>query len=144
MARIVENTIRSQIDRWTAKRRDLRRDAELPCSEVVLRLNSAPSPFDRPSEAAATSETLAWLRLALEMLDTVDRDVIVKREYRGDSFAAIAEHLCTSEDAARMRFHRALTRLGVVVRQLRAGRLGQLLDQQEREAGARDGSADGF
>ena len=128
LARIVENVIRREHEHCTAWRRDLRRDVALPASDVVLQLQSN-SPFTRPSVAAAADEERAWMRLALELLDADDRDVIVMREYRELSFAAIGATLGVTEDAARMRQRRALSRLGRVLDQLRRGRLGELLPQ---------------
>lgn len=128
LARIVENVIRREHEHWTAGRRDVRRDAALPRSEVVLQLGGVRNPFTRPSEAAEADEMRAWIRLALELLDTLDRDLIVLREYRRESFAAIAARLGIQEDAARMRFRRALTRLGTVLAELRSGQFGVRLD----------------
>lgn len=130
LARIVENVIRREHEHLTAARRDGRRDAELPRSEVVVQLRTR-SPFTRPSLAAEADEERAWMRLALELLDADDRDVIVMREYRDLSFAAIGAALGINEDAARMRLRRALSRLGKVLDQLRSGRLGELLGEPD-------------
>lgn len=130
LARIVENVIRREHEHLTAGRRDRRREETLPRSEVVVRLDTR-GPFTRPSRAAEADEERAWLRLALELLDAEDRDVIVLREYRGLAFAAIGEQLGIREDAARMRLRRALGRLGRVLDQLRCGRLGELLGGRE-------------
>lgn len=50
----------------------------------------------------------AGLRTAFERLPSSQRDVVVLKLLRGASFAEIAELLKTSEEAARMRFSRAL------------------------------------
>jgi RNA polymerase sigma factor (sigma-70 family) len=126
LARIVENVIRRAHEHLTAARRDGRREACLPRSEVVLHLHTR-SPFTRPSQAAAADEERAWMRLALELLDADDRDVIVMREYHEASFAAIGTELGIAEDAARMRLRRALGRLGRVLAGLRHGQLCQVL-----------------
>lgn len=128
LARIVENVIRREHAHMTARRRDVRRDAVLPPSDVVLHLQTK-SPFTRPSRAAAADEERAWLLLALELLDAEDRDVVVMREYRNLSFAAIGTALELTEDAARMRLRRALQRLGKVLVDLRAGRLRDCLGE---------------
>ncbi|MBL9077307.1 MAG: sigma-70 family RNA polymerase sigma factor [Planctomycetes bacterium] len=128
LARIVENVIRREHERFTAGRRDLRRDVALPASDVVLDLTSR-CPFPRPSQAAAADEERAWIRLALELLDRDDRDVIVLREYRGLPFAAIAAEFASTEDAVRMQFSRALQRLGAALDRLRSGRL----DESDRD-----------
>jgi DNA-directed RNA polymerase specialized sigma24 family protein len=67
------------------------------------------------------------VRLALELLDPDDRDVIVWREYDGLSFADIATRLGLGEAHARVRFQRALPKLGKKLQQLQQGRLDQAL-----------------
>ncbi|HLU39238.1 MAG TPA: sigma-70 family RNA polymerase sigma factor [Planctomycetota bacterium] len=127
LARIVENVIRREHEHLSAARRDVRRVRPLPSSSVVLHRHPH-SPFTRPSHAAVANEERAWLRLALELLDADDRDLIVMREHRGLGFAAIGAALGIAEDAARMRWRRALGRLGRVLDGLRCGRIGVPLD----------------
>jgi RNA polymerase sigma factor (sigma-70 family) len=127
MARLIENAIRRGVDFHTAQRRDLHREAPLPSRETVLALDPDRRPSARPSEAAAREETRAMVALALELLDPQDRFVIVRREYQGQSFAEIAAELNATEDAARMRFQRALPRLARKLVQLRGGRLEDAL-----------------
>jgi RNA polymerase sigma factor (sigma-70 family) len=51
------------------------------------------------------------LRAALAQLTQSQREVVVLKLWRGASFAEIADLLATSEEAARMRFWRAMTTL---------------------------------
>ncbi|MBL9077520.1 MAG: sigma-70 family RNA polymerase sigma factor [Planctomycetes bacterium] len=132
LAKIVENVIRREHEHLTAGRRDVRRDVRLPASDAIVSLRTK-SPFTRPSRAAEADEERAWMRLALELLDPDDRDVIVLREYQGLPFLEVGKALGLGEDAARMRFGRALQRLGVALDRLRSGRLGELTDDP-REA----------
>ena len=80
-----------------------------------------------PGSAAVKAETRDWLRLALELLEPDDRNVILWREYEQLPFAVVAERLAMAEDAARMRFARALPKLAKKLKALRAGELGQAL-----------------
>ena len=72
-------------------------------------------------------EDQAWLELGLELLPAVDRYVIVCRPWEEQPFVDIAATLGTSEDATRMRFRRALARLGRVLASLRSGQRGDLV-----------------
>lgn len=132
ISRIVENVIRREHEHMTAGRRDARREAPLPSRDTVLHLGGGRSPCADVSEEAATNELRAWVRLALELLSNDDREVVQLREYGGLSFAELGARLGgIQENAARMRFHRALARLGVLLDRLRSGRLRELLDELE-------------
>ena len=54
--------------------------------------------------------------------------MVLWREYRGESFQEVAKRLGLSEDAARMRFNRALPKLAKKLEHLRAGRVGAALE----------------
>ncbi|MGE0142660.1 MAG: RNA polymerase sigma factor [Planctomycetota bacterium] len=131
LVRIVENVIRRKHTHMTAKRRDGRREAPLPSSDTVLDLSGVHAPEPSPSEAAHANEMRGWVRLALELLSVDDREIVVLREYEGLPFEAIGAQLSISDNAARMRFQRALARLGVVLDRLRTGRLADFLDDIE-------------
>lgn len=126
LARMVENALRNQADHEGAARRDARRERSPSSADSVLTLDVA-APHTQPDEAAARSELQAWIRLALELLDPDDRDVIVWRQYQELSFAAIGERMGIAENAARMRFARALPKLAAKLDAIRAGRLGAAL-----------------
>lgn len=81
-----------------------------------------------PSQAAARSETRDWIRLAMELLGDDDRRMILLRVIEERSFPEAATLLGIAEDAARMRFNRALSRLARVVKSLKKGGLGDLLE----------------
>src|SRR6266576_3151623 len=78
-----------------AARRDGRRRA------ATAEIPAEAEPDYAPAVAAA-------LRTAFERLPASQRDVVVLKLLRGASFAEIAATLGTSEEAARMRFSRAL------------------------------------
>lgn len=120
VTRIVENTLRGQSEFYSRLRRDRGRHAALP-DDAVLELDVRKRTGTTPSQHAARSEEEAWLRLALDLVDPEDRDVIVMREWNGDAFADIGAKLGVPENTARMRFARALGRLAAQVEALRRG-----------------------
>ena len=138
LACMVENVLRVEANHQQAQRRDVRREAVPPAapaagSQSVLSLDP-PAAVTRPSEAAGRQEQRDWVRLALELLEPEDRNVVLWREYHELPFGEIAERLGVAEDAARMRYNRALPKLAKQLVRLRAGQLDAVLD--EREAGA--------
>lgn len=126
LARMVENVLCVQARHAQAEKRDVRREATAP-TESVLILDRQPAAGSTPSQAAASNEDQAWVRLAVEMLEPDDRSVVLWREFQGLSFADIAHRLEIAEDAARMRFNRALPKLAHKLELLRGGKLGALL-----------------
>jgi len=125
MLRIVENTIRKQIRLGRQQKRAAAREEPLPSGSVVA-LDGAAT---RPSAAADRNERRAWVQLALELLQDGDREIILLRQWEGLPFATVGEQLGIAEDAARMRFERALARLARTVQQLRSGQLQSVLGQ---------------
>lgn len=129
LGRMVENNLRDKHAFYKAHRRN--QDREVPfVSESVLHLDGASR--DTPSQAAVQDERAEFVRLALELLAPEDREVIVLREYDGLSFPEIAERLELTDNAARMRYQRALPRLARRVTALRRGELEGALDDGER------------
>ncbi len=134
LARMVENTIRAAAHHHGAKKRDLRREvpAVAPASSgSVLILDQRAASVTDPGAAASRAETRDWLRLALELLEPDDRNVVLWREYEELPFAEVAARLGMTEDAARMRFARALPKLAKKLQALRAGQLDSLLGRPE-------------
>ncbi len=130
LARMVENVLRYHARHDQQQKRDVRREvpAAVPgASQSVLYLQpTANGPG--PATQAAAAETRDWLRLALELLEPDDRDVIVWREYDELPFAEIAARQGIPEVNARMRFQRALPKLAKKLQQLQQGQLGEALD----------------
>ena len=127
-ARVVENVIGHQYEWFTAQRREARREGPLP-AEDVLDLDARRRADARPSVAAARRERETCVRLALELLEAQDREAILLREWEGCSLARMGERLGITEDAARMRYNRAVRRLARKVRQLGRGGLAESLDE---------------
>ena len=127
-ARVVENVIGHQYDRFTAQRRELQRERPLP-SEDVLDLDARRAGHGTPSQDAQRREREACVRLGLELLEAQDREAILLREWDALPLAEMGTRLGISEDAARMRYKRAVLRLARKVRQLREGKLAESLDE---------------
>lgn len=126
-ARVVQNVIGHQYDWFTAQRRELQRERPLP-SEDILDLDARRGE-GTPSREADRREREACVRLGLELLEAQDREAILLREWKGHSLAEIGTQLGITEDAARMRYNRAVQRLARKVRQLRSGNLAESLDE---------------
>ncbi len=120
LGRIVENSLRDQVDWHGAERRALAKERPVP-SDSVLHLDQPLQSVTRPSEVVARKEQQAWVALALELLEPDDRQVIRLRQWEGLPFAEVAERLGLPEDTARMRFKRALPRLARKLEQLQSG-----------------------
>jgi len=79
---------------------------------------------ERPSRAAERSEETEWVRLALQFLEPEDRYLLLASEVEGLDWATIATELgLASPDAARVRCARLKPRVGVLLLQLRRGKL---------------------
>jgi RNA polymerase sigma-70 factor (ECF subfamily) len=122
LVRVVQNVITGQHRWFTARRREMNLEQPLP-SDSVLELDPAVRSVTRPSEAAARSENQALLRLALELLEPEERDLILLRDWDGLSFPEIGERLGVQPNAVRMRYARALPILADQVERLRRGEL---------------------
>lgn len=116
MLRIVENALRQQHRNAHRMKRDVARMQTLP-SGSVLDLHCSGT---HPSAAASRDEHRAWVQLALELLPEDQRELIRLRDWEGLAFGAIAERLGVREDAARMRYRRALRELALMLLQLRS------------------------
>jgi RNA polymerase sigma-70 factor (ECF subfamily) len=125
--KIVENTLKKQYRRYTAKRRDIKLDRPLP-SDTVLRLDPPDGSVQTPSKVVAQKEREEWIRLGLELMEPEDQEIINLRQTDEFSFAEIGERLGISEGAAQMRHTRAVRRLVNKVHALRNGKLQDALD----------------
>lgn len=128
LAKMVENALRVQANHQQRQKRDLRREQPIQqtSNETVLDLDPA-STATNPGSAAERNETRDWVRLALELLDPADREVIVMRDYEELAFGEIAAQLGQAEDTVRMRYRRAMPKLAGTLSRLQKGRLADLL-----------------
>lgn len=120
LTQITENLLRDKHDFFARHRRAAAREQPLPDS-TVLCLDARARSATSPSQGAARNEEEAWVRFALDLLAPEERQVIVLREYEKRSFADVGAELGIAENAARMRFQRALTKLADRVAALRRG-----------------------
>jgi RNA polymerase sigma factor (sigma-70 family) len=120
LARIVRNVLSDRHAWFTRKRRDMHREQKQHGPSSV-RLD-APAPATDPASRAGRGEHLDLVRLALELMPPLDRDIVVRHQFDGETFEAIAAAQGMQADAVRKRFHRALPRLSAEVRRLQEGR----------------------
>ncbi|MEO0649899.1 MAG: sigma-70 family RNA polymerase sigma factor [Planctomycetota bacterium] len=114
------DTLRDKIDHIRAGRRSIDREESMAGAVGSDLQPLGRSAEEAPDAAAEKQELREWVKLALQFLDPVDREVILGREYRREPFEVIADELgIASADAARMRYNRALPRLALKIRELR-------------------------
>jgi len=132
LKRIAENVLRDKNDYYGAQRR--RRSAEVPLpSDSVLRLDPPIVTVQTPSGEMRRNEEEARLRLALELLEPSERQILVMREWENLTFARIGAEIGISEPAARMRSHRAMLRLSEIVHRLEEKGLAWVLESEAPE-----------
>ncbi|MBK8979064.1 MAG: sigma-70 family RNA polymerase sigma factor [Planctomycetes bacterium] len=90
-------------------------------SDTVLRVDPPARSVTSPTARVDRDERQAWIRLALELLGSEDREVIKLREWDELTFEQIGARLEITPAAARMRYQRALPRLARKVEALRLG-----------------------
>lgn len=121
LGRITENVLRDSIDKLQAEKRNAVREKRTPTDSMLHLDPPAGHSVTRPSQAAARNEEQLWIRLAIDLLDPEERNLILWREWEGMSFAEMGERLGVAEDAARMRFTRTLPKLARKVKELQQG-----------------------
>lgn len=111
-------------------------DREQPMGgDTTLYLDAPQRPVTRPDEAAALAEQQEWLRLGLLLLGGDDQTVI-ELYWQGLTDKEIGEQVGVSDNAARMRRHRAIERLTTCVLKLKSGGLATLLAETADDDGA--------
>ena len=110
LARIVLNDIADR-NRWVHRQRRDRAREKPYMSDTVLKLDPPAVSVTRPSQGMQRDERRAWVRLALEFLDPMDRELLRLRIWESKPFAEVGKLLDLTPDAARMRTTRALGRL---------------------------------
>ena len=127
MAKIIENVLRGKHDWFQAQRRQIARERPL-ASETIVCLDPQADRIGTPSMVMDKNEREARVRLAVELLDPEDREILVLRQWQGLSFKETAEKLGLTEDAARMRFNRTLPKVARMMSQLEQGEIDALLE----------------
>lgn len=127
LGKILENNLRDQ-NKWMDRQKRQHGREQAIESDTLLDLNQSDRMPTRPDHRAEKAEFRDWVRLAIEFLGEEDRAVIQLRQFEEKSFEEIGQELGIETDSARMRFNRALPRLGEKIRALRGGRLDTLLE----------------
>jgi RNA polymerase sigma-70 factor (ECF subfamily) len=120
VARIIENHLRDAHDHHSAARRSIARERPVP-NDSVIDLDRPSDSVTQPGSIAEAHERESWVRLALELLEAEDRQVLLLRQWQGLEFAEIGALMGLSPDGARMRFQRALPKLAQKLASLHAG-----------------------
>jgi len=102
------------IEAWrkqTRARRDLHKDMPWPERSSIQLGLSLINPGTSPSEAAARDELCDQMRQTLDLLKTDDKEILWMRHFDDLSFKEAAAVLSITENAATVRYVRALRRL---------------------------------
>jgi RNA polymerase sigma-70 factor (ECF subfamily) len=102
------------IEAWrreTRGRRDLHRDLPWPEQSSVQLGLSLIDPGTNPAAAAERDEVRQRMRQALDLLKEADREILWMRHYDSLSFREVGAVLAVGENAATVRYVRALRRL---------------------------------
>ncbi len=121
MARIIENNIRDQNGWMQARRRADSFEAQLP-RDTLLHLDAPVKEVTRVTEAVYKKQRAELVRLAMELLEPDDRQIVFLRNWEGKPYDEIGELLGLQANTVRMRFRRALHKLALKIEDLRAGR----------------------
>ena len=125
MRKIVENAIRDENDRWRAGKRDYRKDRAI-ASEGRLLADPPRGEHASPSTEAVHQEQRELLEVALSMMGSDDRQMIILRDLEKKSFPEIAKELGQNANAVRMRYNRALPKLERWVMRLLRGEIDEV------------------
>lgn len=130
LLKIVENMLRNKADLYNARRREIAKERPLP-PDTVLSLDPPQGSIKTPSMSAAQHEDEAWIRLAMELLDPDDQEVLFLRKWEKLPFADIGNRQGLTEAAARMKHNRAVVKLGENVWKLRNGKIDEILKDKQ-------------
>ena len=133
LAVLIENMLRDEHEFHRRECRDPARQRSLP-HDSVLDLDPPRRSVTRPSAVAQRDEEADWLHLAIQLLPAIDRQVVQLRTWEGLTFGEVGEVIDAKENTVRMRFQRALAKVGQNFVQLRAGRLGAVLARRDETA----------
>jgi len=126
MFKVVMNTIYKKMDWFTARRRQIALERPL-ASDTILSFDPPKSYDKTPSQSVDRHEREAWVRMGMEFLEPEAREILVLRKWDNLPFDDIGTRLGIKPDAARMRYNRALGRLGSKICALRMGKLEKVI-----------------
>ena len=120
LAKVIQGALGDGRDRERAMKRDVGREQALP-SQGLSRFVPGGQNVGSPASQLGRAEENARMEASLDELDADDAAVLRLRHTEELEFAEIAERLGLSgADTARMRYHRALPRLGRVMERRRS------------------------
>ena len=131
MSRIVINVICDQSDYWTARRRDLAQEHSLDAGAIVY--VDGRSEAREPSEQLRSAETHAQVRLALELLSPIHREVYLRFAFDKWSHKQIADQLGKTESAAQQLYARAASKFAQAFESIRGKDVDALLSELQSE-----------
>ena len=135
MARIITNTLVSMHRQYNAKARSRASERGITSDSVLYLQPEVPvRSITEPPEKAARIEEEEWIDMAMELLDPLDQEVLHLRDAEDLSFPEIGECVGLKEDAARMRYKRAVQKLTRAVVMIKSGKLEAVLAGLEEEA----------
>ena len=130
MARIITNTLISMARHYTAKARSP--ELEQPGGrDSLLYLDGASPvhPVTEPIDRAARDEEAERIRLAMELLEPIDREILLLRDREELTYHEIGDRVGLAEEATRKRYTRGVQKLMKAVALLEDGKLEDALDQ---------------
>lgn len=122
ISKLVQNEIRDLADHHNASKRNAEKEIRPARGESEDRSVIAEIPADsiwRPSFQIKMKEDILLLEAGMDILSEEEKEVIVMRQYEELSFKEIGAKLDCSEDAARMKFVRAMDTLTDVLVKMR-------------------------
>ena len=125
VATIVINRLTDRHDWVHAARRDRRQEEQADARDWTHVGFAAPSK-DAPSRVVAREEEQALLDLAMELMDPEDAYLIRLRNWEDLSWKDVGARLAIDANTARMRFSRAVVRLGEMTRRISTGDVSHL------------------
>lgn len=122
LSKIAENSLRDDLDKLHADKRDIRKEVRLggygsTTSGGILEI---PGPIDAttPSVIMSKGEDLAKLEKAIDTLKPEYKEVVVLTKIEGLSYSQIGDRLGKSPDAVRMLLSRAMAALTTAFRNI--------------------------
>ncbi len=120
LARMIANSLSHRGSDFRLRRRNLAKKHPLPAGESLH--------LSRTRAEVGTHPDGVWVRMALEVVDPEDRDLIVAARFEHVPISEIATALGVGTGEAQVRVSRALVKLTHAVGVLKAGRIAKFLN----------------
>ncbi len=130
LVRVIENVLKDKFDFYSAQRRSSDREERFP-SQGILHLET-------PSVISSREEQREWVRLGVEFLSEKDREVVILKEWKQETFVQIGEKTGEEPDTVRKRHRKAMMRFSEVLLRLQEGQVGEMLTESGHLDGAQD------